>query len=82
MPDHVHSVSPEPLNLFFNFFFLTKLGVMVYYHEVMCHAEKLGHYLQCQGHSEDLHNQNMTVFTISSKMLVHLHQIWSESTAS
>ena len=46
--------------------------MVVYYREVMCHAEKLVHYLQCQGHSEGLHNQNMTIFTISSKLLVHL----------
>ena len=44
------------------FFFLTKLGIMVYYREVMCHAEKLVHYLECQGHSEGLYNQNMTIF--------------------
>ena len=37
---------------------------MVYYHEVMCHAEKLVHYLQPQGNSEGLYNQNMTIFTI------------------
>ena len=28
------------------FFFNTKLGMMVYYHEVMCHAEKWVHCLQ------------------------------------
>ena len=26
----------------------------LYYHKVMCHAEKLVHHLQCQGHSEGL----------------------------
>ena len=54
------------------FFFWTKLGMLVYYHEEMCYAEKLVHYLQCQGHSEGLYDQNMTIFTISSKLLVHL----------
>ena len=38
----------------------------------MCHAEKVVHYLQRQGHSKGLYNQNMTIFTISAKMLVHL----------
>ena len=28
--------------------------MVVYYHEAMCHAEKLVHYLQYQGHSEVL----------------------------
>ena len=45
--------------------------MMVYYHEVMCHVKKLVHYLQCQGHSDGSYNQNMTIFTISSKVLVH-----------
>ena len=35
----------------------------------MCHAEKLVHYLQC---SQGLYNRNMTIFTIFSKLLVHL----------
>ena len=34
--------------------------------------KKLVHYLQCQGHSEGLYNQSMTMFTISSKLLVCL----------
>ena len=54
------------------FFLYTKLDMVVCYHEAMCHAEKLVHYLQCQGHSEGLYNQNMTIFTISSKVLVRL----------
>ena len=36
--------------------------MVVYYHKAMCHVEKLVHYLQCQGCSEGLCNQNMTVF--------------------
>ena len=46
--------------------------MMVYYHEVMCHAENLVHYLGCQGHSEGLNEQNVTISTISSKLLFHL----------
>ena len=37
--------------------FLTKLGMMVYYHMAVCRAEIFVHYLQCQGHSEGLYNQ-------------------------
>ena len=44
---------------FFFFFNQTRYGV--YYHVAMCHAEKLVHYLQCQGHSKGFYNQNMTV---------------------
>ena len=62
-PDDIFSTAEQ---------FATKLGMMVYYHEAMCHVEKIVHYLQCQGHSKGLYNQNMTIFTISSKLLVHL----------
>ena len=69
----VYSVSPEPLNHFF-----TKFGMIVCYHEAMCPAEKLVHYLQCQDHSEGAYNQNLTIFNISSKLLVRLlpNLIW------
>ena len=56
---------------FFSFFF-TKLGMVVHYHDAMYHAENLVHYLQCQGYSVGLYNQNMTISTISSKVLLHL----------
>ena len=46
--------------------------MMVYDHEAMCYAERLVQHPQCQGHSEALYNQNMTVFTISSKLVVRL----------
>ena len=45
---------------------------MVVYFEAMCHAEKLVHYFECQSGSEGLYDQNMTIFTISLKLLVHL----------
>ena len=58
--------------------FLTKLGMVVYYHEAECHAQKLVHYLQCQGHSKGLNKQNMSISFISTKLLVHLQPnlIW------
>ena len=46
--------------------------MLVCYHEAVCPAEKLVHYLQCQGRSEGLHKQNMTVSIVSSKLLVRL----------
>ena len=46
--------------------------MVVYYHKAMCHEQKLVHYLQCQGHSEGLYNQNMTISTLFSKLLVRL----------
>ena len=36
------------------------------------HTKKMVHYHQCQGHSEGFYNQNMTISTISSKLLVCL----------
>ena len=42
--------------------FKTKLVIVIYYHEVECHAKKkLGCYLQGQGHSEGLYNLNVFV---------------------
>ena len=46
--------------------------MVVYFYEAECQTEKNGHYLQCQGHSQDLYNENKTISIISSKLLVHL----------
>ena len=46
--------------------------MVVYFYEAECQTEKNDHYLQCQGHSEDLCNQNKTTSIISSKLLVRL----------
>ena len=48
--------------------------MVVYYHEAMYYAEKLDHCQchQCQGRSEGLHNQNMTISTLFYKLLVCL----------
>ena len=76
--DRVCSISPEPINqvcfgcVCVLVFFLIRLGTVVYYHEAMCHAEKMVHYLECQGHSEGLNKQNITISTISSRLLFHL----------
>ena len=45
--------------------FVTKLGIVVHHHEPEYHAKKIGFYLQGQGHSVGLYNQNMMVSTIS-----------------
>ena len=60
-------VSPEPLN----HFFLTKLDTVLYYHKALCRAEKLVHYLQCQGHREGI-----CVIKIWL-ILLHLLKSWS-----
>ena len=39
------------------FFFFTKLGIVVYHHELKCHAKRLICYFQCQGHSKDSYDQ-------------------------
>ena len=39
--------------------------MVVYYHELVCHEEKLVRCLQGQGYSKGLYNQNMTFFCIS-----------------
>ena len=44
------------------------------HHEPECHTEKLVHCPQCQGHSEDLYNPNMTNSSMSSRLLVLCNQ--------
>ena len=61
-PDFVWTISNEPL----------KLGIVVYYHELECHAKKLVCYLQGQDHSEGIYNHSITISTVSSKLLIHL----------
>ena len=48
------------------------------HHKPECHAEKLVHYVQCQGHSKGLYYQNMTISVVASKLLVGLQSnlIW------
>ena len=46
--------------------------MVVNYYEAVCPAQKLVHYLQCQGHNEGFYYENMTISTISSKLLVGL----------
>ena len=57
--DFVWMISPEPLNHF------NQHGLVVYYHEKECHAEKkLVHYFQCEGHSKGLYYQNVTFYSV------------------
>ena len=52
---------------------ITKLGMVMYYYEAECLAKKMFHYSHCQGHSEGFYyNQNMTISTISSKLMTCL----------
>ena len=52
--------------------FVIKLCMVVYYHEAECCEQQLAYCLQCQGHSKGLHKQHMTIFTVSSRLLVRL----------
>ena len=62
----------------------------MYYHGVECHAQKLVHYLQCQGHDGGGGGgayivKNMTISTLSSKLLVSFSACnpnWFDSIAS
>ena len=49
--------------------FVTKPGVLMQHHKPECRAETVVHCVQCQGHSEGLCNQNLTVSTLTSKLL-------------
>ena len=42
--------------------FATKLGLILQYYKPYCPAEKMDYCVQGQGHSEDLCNQNKTIF--------------------
>ena len=52
--------------------FVAKPGMVMQHHKPKCHAEKMVHCVQCQGHSEGLYKQNMTISVVSSKLLVGL----------
>ena len=58
--------------------------MVVYFYKAECQAEKIGHYLQSQGHSQDLCNQNKTISIISSRLLVRLQPglVWKYSIIS
>ena len=61
--------------------FVAKRGMVVQHHKPECHAEKLVHFLKCQGHSEGLYNKDMTISVVSSKLLVGLppNLVWKYS---
>ena len=65
-------------------YFVAKPGMVMRHHKPECHVEKLVHCFQCQGHSEGLYNQNMTIFTVSSKLLIRLQPnlIWEYNIVS
>ena len=46
--------------------------MVMQHHKPECHAEKLVHCVQCQGHTEALYDQNETISVVSYKMLVGL----------
>ena len=59
--------------------------MLVHYPKLVYHVKDLGCYLQGQGHSEGLSNQNMTVLAISSELMIFFLQpnlTWWQSTIS
>ena len=61
----------------------TWYGGVLSWGRVLC-RKKMVHYLLCPGHSQGLYNQNMTMSTVSSKLLVHLqpNMVWQYSIIS
>ena len=49
---------------------VTILGIVMHHHELGCCAKRLVCYFQGQGYSKGSYDQNMTVSTISSELLV------------
>ena len=52
--------------------FVRQTCMVMQHHKPKCHAEKLVHCVQCQGDSEGLYNQSMTISVVSSELLVAL----------
>ena len=50
--------------------FVIKLGMVMQHHELECYAEKNVLYVQGQGHSKGLCDQNMSISNPSSKLLI------------
>ena len=50
--------------------FVTKLSIVMQLYELVCRVNNFVCYLQGQGHSEGLYDQNMTLSTISSELLI------------
>ena len=52
--------------------FVTKPSIVMHHLELECHAKRLVCYFQGQGHSKGSYDQNMTVSTVSSELLILL----------
>ena len=50
--------------------FVTELGIVMHHHELGCHAKRFVCYFQGQGHSNGSYDQNVTVSTIFSELLI------------
>ena len=61
------------------YIYFTKLGVVMHYHEPECHAKRLICYIQGQAGSKGSYDQNMTVPTIFSELLILLLPAWFDS---
>ena len=63
----VQTISSEPQNIL-----LPNLVWLCSIIKPECGVEKLVHCVQCEGHSEGLYDQNMTISVVSAKLLVGL----------
>ena len=52
--------------------FVFKLGIVIHHYESECHAKRFICYFQGQGHSKSSYDQNMTISTVSSELLIIL----------
>ena len=52
--------------------FLTKRGIVMHHYELECRAKRIVGYFQCEGYSKGSFDQNMTISTIFSKLLIVL----------
>ena len=52
--------------------FVTIVGIVIAHHELECHAKRIFLCPQFQGHSKGSDDQNMTVSTVSSELLIIL----------
>ena len=62
--------------------FVTKLHIVMHYHELECHAKRSVCYFQGQGHSKGSYDQTLTVSTISWNYWSFCCQTWFDSTLS
>ena len=62
--------------------FATKLGIVMHHNGLECQIKRFVCYFQGQGHSKGSYEQNMTVSTVSSELLILFYKTWFDGTLS